>query len=123
MTPSSRAAFYNKPRTRSATTTVILDSCDEDEDNDDNGILPDMAMQITKAVRAQPAMPAFASVDGFSKRLRWQEKLLMYDPIVLEDFATWLNMEGLGLVAEDREVGTGFLREWCETKGICCCYK
>ena len=123
MTPSSRAAFDNKPRTRSATTTVILDSCDEDEDNDDNGILPDMAMQITKAVRAQPAMPAFASVDGFSKRLRWQEKILMYDPIVLEDFATWLNMEGLGLVAEDREVGTGFLREWCETKGICCCYK
>lgn len=123
MTPSSRTAFNNKPRTRPATTTVILDSCDEEEDNDDNGILPEMAMQITKAVRAQPAMPAFASVDGFSKRLRWQEKILMYDPIVLEDFATWLNTEGLGLVAEDREVGTGFLREWCETKGICCCYK
>ena len=128
MTPStpSRTALNNKPQAKPVTTTIVLDSCDEEEDDDyddDDGILPDLAMQISNAVRAQPAIPVSASVGGSLKRLRWQEKILMYDPIILEDFATWLNTEGLGLVAEDREVGVGFLREWCETKGICCCYK
>jgi hypothetical protein len=47
----------------------------------------------------------------------------MYDPIVLEDFTSWLNVEGLGLIGEDREVGTAAVREWCEGKGICCCWK
>lgn len=69
-----------------------------------------------KAVRAQPRMSSFASGPS------WHEKILMYDPIVLEDFAAWLNTEGLGLVSEDREVGVGFLRQWCESKGVCCCF-
>jgi hypothetical protein len=47
----------------------------------------------------------------------------MYDPIILEDFTAWLNVEGLGLVGEDREVGTAHVREWCESKGVCCCWK
>ncbi|KAE8388443.1 hypothetical protein BDV23DRAFT_185371 [Aspergillus alliaceus] len=76
---------------------------------------PDLADQITKAMRAQPA--------GTPSHPSWHEKILMYDPIVLEDFATWLNNEGLGLVGEDREVGAGFLRTWCESHGICCCYR
>ncbi|KAI9924778.1 5'-flap endonuclease [Aspergillus wentii] len=62
--------------------------------------LPDLASQITKAVRMQPQLP---SIDG-QKRLTWHEKILMYDPIILEEFTTWLNTEGLGLIAEDREV-------------------
>lgn len=80
--------------------------------------LPDLASQISKAVRAQPR-----SLSSACARPNWYEKILMYDPIILEDFATWLNTEGLGLVGEDREVGAGFLREWCESKGICCCWR
>lgn len=80
--------------------------------------LPDLGAQVTKAVRAQPR-----SLSSACARPSWHEKILMYDPIVLEDFATWLNIEGLGLVGEDREVGAGFVREWCETKGICCCWR
>jgi hypothetical protein len=76
---------------------------------------PDLADKITKAMLTQPA--------GTPSRPSWYEKILMYDPIILEDFATWLNTEGLGLVDEDREVGTGFLRKWCESRGICCCYR
>jgi hypothetical protein len=81
--------------------------------------LQDLASQITKAICAQPKMPA---VHG-SKRPTWHEKILLYDPIVLEDLAVWLNTEGLALVGEDREVHPGVVREWCESKGICCCNK
>ncbi|KAJ1705441.1 structure-specific endonuclease subunit slx4 [Aspergillus flavus] len=76
---------------------------------------PDLADQIFKAMHAQPA--------GTPSRPSWHEKILMYDPIILEDFATWLNTEGLGLVGEDREVSAAFLRKWCESRGICCCYR
>jgi hypothetical protein len=47
----------------------------------------------------------------------------MYDPIILEDFATWLNIEGLGLIHEDREVSAEFVRQWCESNGICCGFR
>ena len=79
--------------------------------------LPDLDAQITGAVRAQPRL-ALAS-----KRPTWHEKMLMYVPIVLEDFAGWLNTEGLGLVAEDREVSALFVRSWCEKRGVCCCWR
>jgi hypothetical protein len=80
--------------------------------------LPDLASQITKAVRLQPRS---FSVD--CKRPSWHEKILMYDPIILEDFATWLNIEGLGLTHEDREVSAEFVRQWCESNGICCGFR
>lgn len=79
--------------------------------------LPDLSTQITQAVRAQPRM------SSSRRHPSWHEKILMYDPVILEHFATWLNTEGLGLVGEDREVGAGFVRGWCESKGICCCWK
>ncbi|KAI9371645.1 hypothetical protein BJX61DRAFT_534615 [Aspergillus egyptiacus] len=81
----------------------------------DKSCLPDLGEQITKAVRAQPRQR--------SSRPSWHEKILMYDPIYLEDFTAWLNTEGLDLVNEDRQVGAGVVRQWCESKGICCCYK
>ncbi|KAE8146440.1 hypothetical protein BDV25DRAFT_132928 [Aspergillus avenaceus] len=76
---------------------------------------PDLAEQITKAVRAQ--------VPGTPSRPSWHEKIIMYDPIVLDDFAIWLNTEGLNLIGEDREVGAAFLRSWCESRGVCCCFR
>ncbi|KAL4781712.1 hypothetical protein BJX76DRAFT_9695 [Aspergillus varians] len=83
--------------------------------------LPDLGGQITRAVRAQPRQRQ--SPTRTRKQPTWHEKILIYDPIYLEDFTMWLNTEGLGLVDEDREVGAGFVRQWCESKGICCCYK
>jgi hypothetical protein len=80
--------------------------------------LPDLASQITQAVRLQPR-----SFSDDCKRPSWHEKILMYDPIILEDFATWLNIEGLGLVHEDREVSAEFVRQWCESNGICCGFR
>ncbi|KAB8225238.1 structure-specific endonuclease subunit slx4 [Aspergillus novoparasiticus] len=96
----------SKPRTTKST-TINSETLNQKQ--------PDLADQIFRAMHAQPA--------GTPSRPSWHEKILMYDPIILEDFATWLNTEGLGLVGEDREVGAAFLRKWCESRGICCCYR
>jgi hypothetical protein len=81
----------------------------------------DLYDQITKAIRSQPRRNQPGSTQEPS--LTWYEKILLYDPVLLEDLATWLNTEGLGLIGEDREVGTGLVRKWCESKGVCCTYR
>lgn len=90
---------------------------------------PDLAAQITRAVHAQPRprprppqSSSSSSSSSSNEQLTWYEKILMYDPIVLEEFAAWLNTTGLGLVGEDREVSAGFVRGWCEKRGVCCCW-
>ncbi|EEP76906.1 predicted protein [Uncinocarpus reesii 1704] len=79
----------------------------------------DINQQITKAIRAQPRLVAINGV----KRPTWLEKILMYDPIVLDDLTVWLNTEGLDQIGEDSEVSGTTVREWCESKGICCTWK
>lgn len=108
------------PSTPSSRTRTNADSDTKPSPSDSatESSLPDLASQITKAVRLQPRS---FSVD--CKRPSWHEKILMYDPIILEDFATWLNIEGLGLVHEDREVSAEFVRQWCESNGICCGFR
>ncbi|KAL4925603.1 protein slx4 [Aspergillus undulatus] len=90
-------------------------------DPDANAKLPNLTDQITKAVIAQPRQSQ--SPAGKLIRPSWHEKILMYDPIYLEDFTAWLNTEGLELVHEDREVWPALVREWCEMKGVCCCFR
>ncbi|KAG5289766.1 structure-specific endonuclease subunit SLX4 [Histoplasma ohiense] len=80
---------------------------------------PSLASQITKAIKSQPRTRAFNGL----KQPTWYEKILMYDPIQLEDLAAWLNTDGFGRIGEDREVGPGVVREWCESKGVCCVWK
>lgn len=72
--------------------------------------------QITKAVTTFPP-----SHDP--KCLSFHEKILMYDPIVLEDLTVWLNTEGLGKIGEDDEVGPALVKEWCEARSICCLWR
>ena len=72
--------------------------------------------QITKAITTYPPTHD-------PKNLTWHEKMLMYDPIVLEDLTIWLNTEGLGKVGEDDEVCPAFVKEWCEENSICCLWR
>lgn len=115
----------NTPKKGSTTTstTTIHNTRHNDNDGDDgdDDQLPNLFAQITEAIRAQPRMPSGGP--GQKRRPTWHEKILLYDPIVVEDLATWLNTEGLGLIGEDREVSAGLVREWCESKGICCCHR
>ncbi|KAK4696309.1 hypothetical protein P7C71_g1588, partial [Lecanoromycetidae sp. Uapishka_2] len=71
---------------------------------------------VTKAVTTFPP-----SHDP--KNLTFYEKMLMYEPVVLEDLTIWLNAEGLGKVGEDNEVSLLQVKEWCESKSICCLWK
>ncbi|KAF9775322.1 hypothetical protein IL306_006572 [Fusarium sp. DS 682] len=53
----------------------------------------------------------------------WHEKILLYDPIVLEDLAAWLNTGELSRVGYDGEVNPNDVKKWCESKSICCLWR
>ncbi|KAJ5534490.1 hypothetical protein N7527_000744 [Penicillium freii] len=113
---SSKISIKRPLSSASITTTHTAESSKEIS-------LVEISAKITQAVRVQPRLSPLSSSRGSRSRPTWHEKILMYDPIVLEDFTAWLNIEGLGLVGEDREIGIASVREWCESKGICCCWK
>ncbi|KAL2022054.1 hypothetical protein VTK56DRAFT_6098 [Thermocarpiscus australiensis] len=53
----------------------------------------------------------------------WHEKMLMYDPIILEDLTAWLNSGQLDRVGYDGEVSPGDVKRWCESKSVCCLWR
>jgi hypothetical protein len=53
----------------------------------------------------------------------WYEKMLIYDPIILEDFTAWLNSGQLSKVGLDDEVSPGEVKKWCESKSVCCLWR
>jgi hypothetical protein len=71
---------------------------------------------ITKAVTGLPP-----SKDPLKPN--WQEKILLYDPIILEDLTLWLNTGALEKVGWDGEVLAKEVKKWCESKSICCLWK
>ncbi|PNY24350.1 Structure-specific endonuclease subunit SLX4 [Tolypocladium capitatum] len=73
-------------------------------------------LHITKAVTTSPRTtdPAKPS---------WHEKILLYDPIVLEDLTSWLNCGQLTRVGYDGEASVGEVKKWCESKSVCCLWK
>lgn len=73
----------------------------------------DIYTQITNAINAAPATHS-------ATQPTFRERILLYNPIVLEDLTAWLNTEGLGMVGTDEEVGIGVVREWCERESVCC---
>ena len=77
---------------------------------------PDLFAKITAAVTTFPPTHD-------PNNLTWYEKILLYDPIVLEDLAAWLNTEGLGRVDVDEEVHPGTVRAWCEENSVCCLWR
>ena len=79
----------------------------------------DRALLLSQITNAITTFPPTHDV----KNLTWYEKILMYDPIVLEDLTVWLNTEGLGRVGEDDEVWPGLVKEWCEERSICCLWR
>ncbi|KAI1453091.1 hypothetical protein F4805DRAFT_470361 [Annulohypoxylon moriforme] len=71
---------------------------------------------ITRAVTSAPRSKDPANPS-------WHEKMLLYDPIVLEDLAAWLNAGGLSGVGYDGEVGPGDVKRWCESKSVICLWR
>ncbi|KAH8174588.1 slx4 endonuclease domain-containing protein [Sarocladium implicatum] len=71
---------------------------------------------ISKAVTSAPR-----SMDTANPS--WYEKMLLYDPIVVEDLAVWLNSGRLTSVGHDGEVSPAEVKKWCESKSICCLWR
>ncbi|KIW84711.1 hypothetical protein Z517_00099 [Fonsecaea pedrosoi CBS 271.37] len=82
---------------------------------------PDILSQIHAAIYHRPET---RSLNGNPRNHQisptWHEKILMYDPIVLEELTVWLNTEGFKAIGEDREVSPMEVRKWCEQNGVCC---
>ncbi|OTB05160.1 hypothetical protein M426DRAFT_144388 [Hypoxylon sp. CI-4A] len=76
----------------------------------------DLFKHITKAVISAPRSrdPSQPS---------WHEKMLLYDPIVLEDLAAWLNTGALSGAGYDGEVSPFDVKKWCESKSVICLWR
>ncbi|KAI0409820.1 hypothetical protein F4802DRAFT_2804 [Xylaria palmicola] len=71
---------------------------------------------ITKAVTSAPR-----SQDP--SKPSWYEKMLLYDPIILEEFASWLNRGELTRVGYDGEVSPPDAKKWCESRSVICLWR
>ncbi|KAJ4329152.1 5'-flap endonuclease [Fusarium piperis] len=71
---------------------------------------------IAKAIRSAPR-----TTDPTQPS--WHEKILLYDPIILEDLAAWLNTGELSRVGYDGEVNPNDVKKWCESQSICCLWR
>ncbi|KAE9368692.1 hypothetical protein N431DRAFT_428453 [Stipitochalara longipes BDJ] len=71
---------------------------------------------ITRAVKSAPP-----SKDP--QKPSWHEKILLYDPIILEDLTAWLNTGALEKVGWDGEVAPKEVKRWCEGRSICCLWR
>ncbi|XXH06006.1 40S ribosomal protein S21 [Hypoxylon texense] len=85
-------------------------------DQQQGGRQADLFRHITKAVRSAPRSRDPA-------RPSWHEKMLLYDPIVLEDLAAWLNGGALGAAGYDGEVSPVDVKAWCESKSVICLWR
>lgn len=71
-----------------------------------------MFAYITKAVTSAPRAKDPSNPS-------WHEKMLMYDPIILEDLTEWLNSGELSRVGYNAEVDPNDVKRWCESKSVC----
>ncbi|KAI2469510.1 hypothetical protein F4781DRAFT_393762 [Annulohypoxylon bovei var. microspora] len=76
----------------------------------------DLFKHITRAVTSAPRSKDPANPS-------WHEKMLLYDPIVLEDLAAWLNEGALGGAGYDGEVSPADVKTWCESKSVICLWR
>ncbi len=97
-----------------------------------NPALEDVAPAPANADGAEQQASRFASITQAVHHQRpsasadaptWHERILMYDPVVLEDLAVWLNTGGFGAVGVDFEVGPAEVKAWCQSKGVCCLWR
>ncbi|KAL2415504.1 hypothetical protein ABEF95_000548 [Exophiala dermatitidis] len=137
---NSNSKPKSKSKTGPSTAEDSLCTTSLTPDQTPSTVLPDIKAQIHAAIhfrpQPQPSAPPHdsrttkSSGRGSTKSKEvnapvptWREKILMYDPIVLEDLTVWLNTQGFAVIGEDREVSALEVREWCEMNGVCCLWK
>ncbi|TWU76305.1 5'-flap endonuclease [Metarhizium rileyi] len=112
---SSPSSLFSSPRQIDMTTSVDHDtevSLSLTPTDAQSNLFTHITRAVTTAPRTtDPANPS------------WHEKILLYDPIVLEDLASWLNSGQLSRIGYDEEVNPVELKKWCESNSICCLWK
>ncbi|TGO78845.1 hypothetical protein BELL_0052g00200 [Botrytis elliptica] len=112
MTPSPPRRSPSQIRKASKALKLSPVKNDQDDEAQQAQLFTHIYTAITSAPPSQdPSNPS------------WHEKILLYDPIVLEDLASWLNTGALGKVGWDGEVAPKEVKRWCESKSICCLWK
>lgn len=149
--PSGPQPAVSTPKRRKATTEPRAEIADSDLDSDDSaGVLSpekiftspgggavDMSINedteislnlsptaqqselFSHITRAVTSAPRTTDPENPS----WHEKMLMYDPIILEDLAAWLNTGQLTRVGYDGEASPMDVKKWCELRSICCLWR
>jgi Slx4 endonuclease len=113
----SREAILSMPGTPSIAALSLMTSAEPTPTLSDEAKQQLMFDRISRAISSQPAPENAQSMPNF------HQKILMYDPIVLEDLAAWLNTKGLADIGVDMEVGAAEVRAWCEQNSVCCLWK
>ncbi|KAF2454694.1 hypothetical protein BDY21DRAFT_100908 [Lineolata rhizophorae] len=74
--------------------------------------------KITHAVKSEPPSTN-------QSELTWYERMLMYDPIVVEDLTDWVNSLGIRVQGKKGmvQVEKWMVQKWCEDKSICCYWR
>jgi hypothetical protein len=89
-----------------------------------NDIKLELYPRVTQLLKSLPP-----SMDPSNRN--WYEKMLMYDPIVIEELCSWLNEQGLVVPApgkagergETKQLSGWMVRNWCEEHSICCVWR
>lgn len=124
-TTSTTAEVYRNTSSASSSSSSLPSSSPHPQ--------PDLSTQITLAITTITSTTSTTSsppststsTPSHSSQLSptFHQKILMYDPIILEDVAAWLNTVGFKAIGEDREVGPLEVRAWCEERGVCCLWR
>ena len=75
-----------------------------------------MLLKITEAITSEQPTHDPDNLSFF-------EKVLIYQPIVIEDLTTWLNTKALSMVGVDEEIPSGLVKAWCEGRSVCCLWR
>lgn len=149
--PPKAQPAISTPKRRKVTTQPSAEIADSDLDSDDSGALSspekiftspgggavDMSINedteisldlsptaqqselFSHITRAVTSAPRTTDPENPS----WHEKMLMYDPVILEDLAAWLNTGQLTRVGYDGEASPMDVKKWCESKSVCCLWR
>lgn len=72
--------------------------------------------EITSMIKGQPPTHDVT-------KLTWHEKMLMYDPIVIEDLTSWLRSKGIVGLSKGNKESFLLVKNWCEANSVCCLWK
>ncbi|KAL2270765.1 hypothetical protein VTJ83DRAFT_136 [Remersonia thermophila] len=108
--------MFSSPPAIDLSLTQDLDSASANDAGVPTSREEELLRSITQAVITAPR-----SADASDPS--WHEKMLMYDPVILEDLTAWLNAGQLDRVGYGGAVSPAEVKKWCESKSVCCLWK